>query len=762
MSTPFRISNLPASPTRTCDPSRTQPRLRFAGGGVFQVQAMAIYHLDYETTSKCDIKLGAYRYACDPSTRILLFAIAKDDSDPLVWRFDEPESRESLAAVAMIVEAIESGSLIYAHNAQFELAISQQRLLPDLGIDVQPDINNWRCTQAMCRRAAIPESLGKAAAFLKLPDQKETVGKALIKIFSNLEKLVTLEPPVGMIDPDSQKVMRNGSLTKGKKPKNRKSASPVQDEVTLWDWTVKVAGQKMTVRTAWDLFISYCRQDVKVEKQVHRMLTDRFELTGAELESFQMDMRTNHRGVPMNLTALENAQKLIDEFQGKVEKRMLNMCGLRSSQGKKLIVWLRDRGYKQDNLQSETVEKALNKPGDLTPLALEVLKCRALLSFAALAKVKTFRAASCPDGRVRGTSLWHGARTGRDTGRITQFQNVKKSTISDSDVAYDMICRGIDLPTMEAMWESPMETIASCTRHFVQLPDGKMMFDGDFVGVEGRLTPWLAGDEKKLQSILDGVDPYKAIASKLFNVPYDEVTKYQRTIAKPVELGCCFGVGGKGLMESLANPPYNIQRSRAECNNYVSIYRDAHQPTVKSWKEIEDAAKAAIRTGQVYKACNGKLAFGKVHTAGIDFLVMKLPSGRKMYYPNPTIKEVFKKYDEEDMQESAWKREKGGYWIDSISFYGKVEGVWCRIHTWGSRLFENAVQAMGADLLNYGCLQLERQGFKVVLRVHDQVIAENDGQSVEDFNRIFCSKEPWAECFPLEADSNVVNYYLKD
>jgi len=41
------------------------------------------YHLDFETKSRSDLKkVGAYRYACDPSTRILMFAIARGDEEP--------------------------------------------------------------------------------------------------------------------------------------------------------------------------------------------------------------------------------------------------------------------------------------------------------------------------------------------------------------------------------------------------------------------------------------------------------------------------------------------------------------------------------------------------------------------------------------------------------------------------------------------------------------------------------------------------------
>ena len=83
---------------------------------------MTIFHLDFETASACDITLGAYRYANDPSTRILMFAIAKNDEEPVLWSVTD----QNPAAREMLREAIQTRPPIYAHNAQFELALDRQ------------------------------------------------------------------------------------------------------------------------------------------------------------------------------------------------------------------------------------------------------------------------------------------------------------------------------------------------------------------------------------------------------------------------------------------------------------------------------------------------------------------------------------------------------------------------------------------------------------------------------------------------------------
>lgn len=723
---------------------------------------MTITSFDYETSSIADIrKVGSYRYANDPSTVILMFAIAKDDGPVMVWNFLEPDSIESQCAREIFEEAVAQGHILRGFNIQFEVAISKYVLTRQIGIR-EPRLEQYRCTQALCNRAALRTSLGDAVKDVGLPSdqQKDARGKALIELFCNRGKMKSVEPPPGMKDPDTIKWKDGKQVTQGKKPKNRKTGSPIHDEEILWDWLVKLNGEKMTVREAWELFIEYCRQDVVAERALAARLA-KFELEGDILDSFQFDLRMNYRGVPVNRQALRHAQKLVEQFSSRMETRFKNISGLTSNQNAKLLLWLQERGYPYDNLQADTVEEGLKAKFLLTAEAAEILEMRSLLSFAALKKIPTMLLRACDDGYIRGITRWHNARTGRATGEGAQMQNVKKATIPDSKLAYQLICEGIDLEIFAMMWGSPLETIASCARHFIQPHEGQML-DADYAGVEARITPWLSGDTGKLDSILAGIDQYKAVASKLFGIPYDKVSKEQRTIAKPVELGCCFGVGGRGLQKALLDN-HQVDRSLKECKEWVKIYRDNHQPTVQCWKDIENAAKLAITDGKRTAVADGKLVFGRERYSGIVYLVMRLPSGRKLYYPHPQIKRVWKAYTREEMAESEWKRERKGYEMDQITFYGRVKDrAWGRVATYSSKLFENAVQAIGADLLNYGCVQCEKEGYDVRLIIHDQILGLDNGLSLEGFAEAFCRKQPWAETFPLAAEAARVPFYLKD
>ena len=103
----------------------------------------AIYHLDFETYSAAPFGRGkdsvsAYKYAEDPTTEILIMAVAKDDEAVKVWSSSKVDfayqNKEGSNAIALLQEAIETGGKIYAHNAQFEDAIATQLLQKTFGL----------------------------------------------------------------------------------------------------------------------------------------------------------------------------------------------------------------------------------------------------------------------------------------------------------------------------------------------------------------------------------------------------------------------------------------------------------------------------------------------------------------------------------------------------------------------------------------------------------------------------------------------------
>ena len=81
-----------------------------------------------------------------------------------------------------------------------------------------------------------------------------------------------------------------------------------------------------------------------------------------------------------------------------------------------------------------------------------------------------------------------------------------------------------------------------------------------------------------------GEDIHKQVASKVFEVPMEEVTKEQRTAAKAVNFGIVYGISGFGLAEQLG-----IGRKKAE--KYIEQYLEKYKGVKKFMDEIVSQAR---------------------------------------------------------------------------------------------------------------------------------------------------------------------------
>ena len=122
--------------------------------------------------------------------------------------------------------------------------------------------------------------------------------------------------------------------------------------------------------------------------------------------------------------------------------------------------------------------------------------------------------------------------------------------------------------------------------------DKRNIFTGsDYSQIELRILAALSGDESLIADFRAGKDIHRATASRVFDIPEDEVTALDRTRAKAVNFGVVYGMSGFGLGESL-----NITRSDAQ--RYINEYFAKHT-AVKEYldKQIETGEETReIRT----------------------------------------------------------------------------------------------------------------------------------------------------------------------
>jgi DNA polymerase len=74
--------------------------------------------------------------------------------------------------------------------------------------------------------------------------------------------------------------------------------------------------------------------------------------------------------------------------------------------------------------------------------------------------------------------------------------------------------------------------------------------------------------------------------------------------------------------------------------------------------------------------------------------------------------------------------------------------------TYGGRLTENVVQATARDIMvRHAVPRLEQAGYPLVLRVHDELIAEvpEDWGSIEEMESLMGMMPPWAADWPIRA-----------
>ena len=122
--------------------------------------------------------------------------------------------------------------------------------------------------------------------------------------------------------------------------------------------------------------------------------------------------------------------------------------------------------------------------------------------------------------------------------------------------------------------------------------DGKLFTGSDYSQIELRILAALSGDESLIADFRAGKDIHRATASRVFDIPEEEVTALDRTRAKAVNFGVVYGMSGFGLGESL-----NITRSDAQ--KYINEYFAKHA-AVKEYLDRQIEAGEETREIRTY------------------------------------------------------------------------------------------------------------------------------------------------------------------
>ena len=730
---------------------------------------MHLIELDFETYSDVDLPAeGVARYVQHPSAEVLMLGYdLHDGHGPQVWLPYMPPPTDLFAVLA-------AGHYWSAWNAAFELEVWHWLCVVRLGWPPVLTVERCVCTQARALAYALPKALGKTALVLGTAP-KDPRGEELIKFFCMPNKPVKKRPLIAPIHGSSK-----GRYLLGMYPQEAAE------------------------------FGEYCRQDVVAEGDIARRVP---WLSAFELAFHQSTLRTNLRGLQVDVLSVTAAAELLREALAAADNEVnwLTRGEVETvGQLSKIIKWLAKWGIYTDKLDADALDALLARQ-DLQPAPRRVLELRKSAGSAGVKKVFSMQQRMDSRGRVPHLYTYCGARTGRDTAEAVQPQNMTKKgpelrwcedmncrrpyaqkldvcpwcgasaafskpaewSYKAVEFALDCIRKG--LRQTAAVFGDPVLTVSGCVRGLFIAGPGMQLVCSDYSSIESVVTAVLAGEEWRIQAFREKKDIYLVSAGKITGRTLEEYAAYleahgskhpdRQKIGKPAELGLGFG----GWLNAWLQFDDSGTFSEFEIKENIKAWRAASPMIVELWGGqvrgtpwaptsfelfgLEGAIVAALRwpgTRYTYRLISYE------YDKRRDVLLCHLPSGRALAYHRPRL------HAPGDANRPGQCKITYEGW-NSDSSKGAVG--WRVMDLYGGRATENVVQAVSRDLMAHGALNVERAGYPIVLRTHDELASEVPigFGSVEEYEKLMGDLPAWAAGWPVRAAGGYIsNRYRKD
>jgi hypothetical protein len=230
---------------------------------------------------------------------------------------------------------------------------------------------------------------------------------------------------------------------------------------------------------------------------------------------------------------------------------------------------------------------------------------------------------------VRNQFGYYIGHTGRWAGRGVQTQNLAKpdKTVEDRvEEITNAIRNGAFPPDLD-----PSLALTSTVRSSFRATDGHCFWIVDLASIESRVLAWLSNCQPLLAVFREGRDPYKDFAVVLNKIPYDQVTKQQRTEAKPGVLGAGYQMGADRLADYAGS--MGITMTVEQARLHIQAFRSAYKEIPALWVDLERHAIGAVQDRKEYRSSSGLTFDGRNQL----YLRIGLPSSRSLYYLKPSV-----------------------------------------------------------------------------------------------------------------------------
>ena len=653
--------------------------------------------IDIETKSSIDIqKAGLYKYAQSPDFEVLLFAYQWDE-DP-VELVDLTAGEEIPEWV--LDELVNPETWKHAYNAAFEWYCLNRA-------GYETPLEQWRCTMVhglYCGYTAGLDATGRAIG-LPQDKQKLTTGKALIRYFC-----VPCKP-----------TKSNGNRT----------------------WNLpKHAPEK------WVLFKEYCKQDVVTEHEIWKRL-EIYPVPEEEEALWQMDIHMNAFGVRVDEALIDGALSIDEICTEKLTGEAIRITGLQNPNSTaQLKAWIEQQtGMEVSGLTKENVTELLAR-NDISEEVRRVLEIRQQLGKTSIKKYVAMKTAEGEEERVRGLTQFYGAnRTGRWAGRLVQMQNLPRNYLKTLDEARNLV-KAKNYTGVRLIYGNVPDTLSQLIRTAFIPTEGRKFVVADFSAIEARVIAWLAGEQWVNEVFATHGKIYEATASQMFHVPIEKIVKGNpeyslRQKGKVATLALGYQGGSNAL---IAMGALNMGLTEEELPDIVQRWRNANPRIRDLWYAVEEASIQTMLTAQPQAIYGLIFALESDLVYGQSFLTVQLPSGRKLFYPKPFLKE-------------------NQFGKMAIHYYtvGQQTRKWEVTSTYGGKMTENIVQAIARDCLAETLRRIDARGLQVVFHVHDEVIVDAPLETtVEELCDLMAEPIGWAPGLILKGAGFESSYYMKD
>lgn len=363
-------------------------------------------------------------------------------------------------------------------------------------------------------------------------------------------------------------------------------------------------------------------------------------------------------------------------------------------------------------------------------LVARVLKLRQAALRITTSKLERGLDATRSTERLYDMAAYHGAHTGRITGRGMQLLNLPKGVKLSPDFADELLSNpSLELIDAEAerLGCTADDVLSSLIRPTLY---GENLLIADYNAIELRGVAWMAGDVELLAKLRDGVDLYTEIA---------EAFGTTRQVGKVTVLGCIYGMG-ENKFESYA-ATQGIALEPGQAKELVTGFRSRFPRIVRLWRSAGFAIKNAVGRGTESSVGHCRVAFDG------DTLLVTLPSSRVMRYHAARIEDRPPAYSPEPIPTVVYTPAQRRTVEDPA--------------LWGSKCIENWCQAICRDLCYDALMKCEAAGLHPVLHVYDEIATEDAPCRLLDLTRIMEAGADWSIGFPIRVESRCSRRYGK-